>query len=391
MLIEEQMQTKQPLVALDGPSALAFYRDRCDAATTLPESTAMPHYLGTPDPKDNEFWLSDEDVAALEAADNVFGASAFDDERTKNGPQPLARSRSRDLSRCTANSRDLKRLTFQELGVRPPTPTSPLHVLVGKEAARRIVANVRVRCLSTKLPANGMRRMGNTLLIPTPELTFLLLAQHLTLTQLIVVGMELCGHYRLVGAETGTFLHSRRTLYGQRPLTTPTQLREYLATATGFPGRSAALRAVKYIAPHSASPMETVVYLLLCLPRNLGGYALPCPILNAKRKVNSTAETFTLSQNLIPDLYWPSAGLDVEYDSEEFHSNPESLVAGARRTLALRAMNVDVVALTREIVYSVETFDTTARMLGKALKKRVLSENRAFCARRDELRAVLLP
>ncbi len=390
MLTESHIKNNHAPVVLDGPSALAFYRDRCVTIDKARRPVVERSYVGTPNPKDEDFWLSDEDVVAFEAAGQVFGAQAFDDEREQDGVRPLIRSRSRDLSRCTGNSRDFKRIAYQDLGIRPPTSTSPLHVLVGKPAAKRVVANVHERCLSTRVPANGLRRLDNTVLVPTPELTFLLLAGHLSLVQLIMVGMELCGHYRLAGAETSTLLHSCNTLYNQRPHTTLHRLEGYLANAGGFPGVTSARRAARYVAPFSASPMETVVFLLLCLPRSLGGYALPRPILNAKRKVVGPAESITMSKHLIPDLYWPSAGIDVEYDSEEFHSNPDNLAAGARRTLALRAMHVDVIVLTHEIVYNVDSFDAAARMLRRALGKRTPAEDSLFRKRRSELRATLL-
>ena len=71
--------------------------------------------------------------------------------------------------------------------------------------------------------------------------------------------------------------------------------------------------------------METALYLLLCLPRKLGGYGLPRPTLNAKRKVTALAGSFTLSRTLVPDLFWSSAMFDMEYDSEEFHASAEAL------------------------------------------------------------------
>ena len=136
--------------------------------------------------------------------------------------------------------------------------------------------------------------------------------------------------------------------------------------------------------------METAVYLLLCLPRNLGGYAIPRPVLNARRHVTKRAETLTTKHTLVPDLYWPAVRLDVEYDSEEFHSDSARLELGLRRTLALRAMHVEVISLTKEVVYDNVAFDTTARMVAKRLGKRLRPQSETLRETRRALRDTVL-
>ena len=137
--------------------------------------------------------------------------------------------------------------------------------------------------------------------------------------------------------------------------------------------------------------MESVLYLLLCLSPMLGGYGLVRPILNGKRAVNREAKVFTMSEYLIPDLYWPASKLDVEYDSEAFHADRLSLRNGAKRTLALRAMHVEVVSLTSEIVYDDDSLDVVARLIGHRLGKRLPAKsNDTFSARKDALRETIL-
>jgi len=281
-------------------------------------------------------------------------------------------------------------MPIPNLGLLPHSQKSPLFLLAAKASDRRQVKYVRVRVLSNTLPAWSLMRAGKTVFVPTPELTFLLLAQHLSLSELIAVGMEMCGHYRLQGASTLSPLRSQRTLYNQQLLTTPAAIDRLLERSRGIPGVKIARRALKYVVPNSASPMETTLYMLLCLPRALGGYAMPRPILNARRPVTKQAESFTFWKTLVPDLYWPSVRLDLEYDSESFHADPESLAAGARRTLALRAMKVDVVVATKEVVYDANTFDATVRLLAKALHHRLLPSTPAFEQQQKTLRDVLL-
>lgn len=377
-----------PIIALDGPSALVLYRDRDDAALI----TTPPTY--TSDAAVDLPYLSDEDIAATLASTNVFGHRAFDplvDGSGESTDTPtLRRARVKSLASCASCSADFKRTPYAALGLRPPTSDSPLYVLVPNDLARRKVHNVRQRAFSSRMPADSLKWLGNSVLVPSPELTLLLLARHLDVVDLATACMEVCGRYRLVGATSNYLFRSNRTLYDQGQLSTPRRLLNLCDRADGMWGRALVRRACKYFAPNSSSPMETVVYLLLCLPRSLGGYGLPKPLLNAKRRVTADAGMITLSQTLIPDLYWPGARLDMEYDSDEFHSDLESLQKGARRTMALRAMNVDVLSVTYDLVNDERAFDVMARMVAKRLNVRLPSGKADKRERRLELRKRLL-
>ena len=384
-------------IALDGPSALALYRDRDNLAQTAQPTPSEQSGTVTID-QDEYTYLSDEDIAATLADTNVFGGRPLDALATQGeesiGIPELKRSQTASFARCATRSRDLKLINYDAIGLTPPTPATPLYLMAPNSAAVRRVRNVHQRACTSKLPANSLRLLGKNVLVPTPEFTFLLLARHLKLPQLIMVGMELCGHYRMAGATTHALLKSNTTVYNCRQLTTPANLQSFLADVLNkpgaFPGSELAMRACTYLAPNSASPMESIIYLLLCLPQNLGGYALPQPTLNAKRAVNSLAGSFTMSLTLIPDLYWSSARLDLEYDSDEFHSDPESLQRGARRTMALRAMHVDVISMTNDMVRDENAFDATARLIARRLGKRIRTDNKNAPKKRSELRKLLL-
>ena len=377
-------------IALDGPSALTLYRDR---------ASLVARSQGTYDDEEEEDvsdleWLSDEDVAAMLAAESAFGhrayASEVEDEGVTQALPKLRRTHARSLSQCASDSRDLKLVAYDELGICPPSNDMQLYILVPNAKAKRHVRNVCQRACSCEVPRGSFMRLGDQVLVPSPELTLILLSRHLGLVELIAVGMELCGRYRMVGGSSSSLLRSSDTIYNQDPLTSPQKIARLLERMKDFPGVQKARRACKYMEAGSASPMETYLYLLLCLPYSLGGYGLERPMLNAKRKVNTHAEAFTLSRTLVPDLYWPSARLDMEYDSDEFHSDPESLRKGARRTLALRAMNVDVISMTYDVVIDAEAFHAAARLAAKKLHKRMSTPGKSFEAKRDVLRATLL-
>ena len=382
------------VLVLDGPSAVAFYRDRDDLAATSEEESEPDQSQVELDRGSEDFWLSDEDVAAMLAVESVFGHKSFvgegSDESVGHSLPPLRRSTMNRMRLATSRSRDLKQVSYEELGIRPPAKDSTLYLLLPEPERRRIVKHVRRRICRVELPPYSFLRLGDDAYVPTPELTFLLMAHYLDVHELIALGMELCGHYRLVGASTDNVLASNRTLYGQNPLTTPRRIAALLDHAEGFHGLKLARRAFSYLVAGSASPMETALYMLLCLPRNLGGYGLPRPVLNVRRRVTVLAGSFTLSRTLVPDLFWPAAMLDVEYDSEEFHASTECLLKGARRTLALRSMNVEVISVTKDVVHDEDSFDGLVRLIAKALGVRLRRPTQAGELQRAILRQTVL-
>lgn len=392
----------RPRISLDGPSALAVYRDRADLVHAHVADVETESDLDFKDIED--YWVSDEDVAAKLADTKVFGRSGWElsltpaeggsafpsgsDGKALTLP-PLVRSRTQHL-RSSALSREIKHVPFDELGIRPPSEDSPLHLLVGNRASRRKVKNVRNHLCTARIPTGAFYRLGDSVYVPTPEMTFLLMASRLSLVGLVMLGMELCGHYRLVGTNTIEPLTSNRTLFGVEALTTPDKLAAFIEDARDYAGVKHARQACRFIAPDSASPMESAVFLLLCLPRAYGGYGMRWPTLNARRVVTQRAESFTLSSTLVPDLYWSDGRFDIEYDSEAFHSDPQSLELGARRALALRAMHVEVMSLTRDIVYDAAAFETAARMAMRAIGQRFVVANQNALAKREMLRSALL-
>lgn len=380
----------EPKIALDGPSALTFYRDRCEQEST-PWQTPPPEPFEVD--SDGDIWLSDEDVAATLSTQSVFGRSdEFEASATASGMRmpTLRRSNMQRLAQCAMRSKDLKLVPYETLGVQPPSHSSPLFILVPNPNSKRRVTCVSQRAYTHPIARYSFTRVEDSVYVPCPEFTYALMAHYLTLPGLMLLAMELCGHYRLVGALSRNPLQAQRILYNQQPLTTTARLRSFVDKCGPFSGRKSAMRALAHVANDAASPMESVVYLLLCLPRSLGGYGLSKPILNAKRPVTELAGKLTMANHLIPDLYWPEQRLDVEYDSDEFHSSPTSLTAGARRTMALRLMQVEVVSLTYDIVCDVDALDATARLVARRLGQRVYPTNAQAATAREALRDALL-
>ena len=204
----------------------------------------------------------------------------------------------------------------------------------------------------------------------TPEFCFLQMASQLTQTQLILLGFELCGTY-VIGA--GDAAAQR-----EGSLTTVERLRAFIETAPHAPGRAKARRAVRYVINGSASIMESILVLLLCLPNRMGGYGLPAPLLNYCIPIPPSFKKIADRKYCRGDLCWPDAKLCLEYDSELYHANETRRQSDARRRNTLITMGIMVVTVTVDQMRSTESLNRLANQIAKKVGKRLRLHDPAF-------------
>lgn len=298
----------------------------------------------------------------------------------------------RGLAQATSSARAIAGARIWRLGIGEPSVENPIEVLVHDNSQRRKAKAVSVRVWREPIAPTGFRKVADGIYVSSPEFVFLQMATRLELPELVALGMELCGTYRrqvrLPHFDTGEddFI----TVYQQEPLSSPRRLKGLLDSMKSAPGHMKASKALSYVLPNSASPMETALYLLLCLPRRMGGYALPKPELNPGITFNKAGQRHTLRRSAKPDLYWRDAHLDLEYNSDEFHSANDRAVDSMRRK-ALERMNVEVIELTTEELFSTSLFHATALRIALRLHKQIRPEHEGnFIEKRADLRKRLL-
>lgn len=190
------------------------------------------------------------------------------------------------------------------------------------------------------------------------------MASVMSLERLILLGFELCGTYASSG-KSGFVPNSFA-------LTTPAKIKRFVEGAPRCKGRSRALRAVGHVLPNSASPKESQLAMFLCLPYRLGGYGLQWPEMNRRIELDAATQFLLKKRFVVCDLYWSAAKLDLEYDSTEFHSAKEKLVADARRRAALESKGIASINVTSSQIAQPDEIEalakTVARMLGKQMR-----------------------
>lgn len=270
----------------------------------------------------------------------------------------------------------------------------PIQVFVANRSrgvsTKRLVAHV----LSQAVPNGALLDIGHGVCICTPQFAFMRHAAQVGLVDAVCDGIELCGSYsrwRIEPNQMGDPYYqkppeAKGCTFDLPPVMTAKQLQAFVERLEGQQGAVGARAAMKWVLNSSASPMETAVYLLLCLPKRLGGYGLPKPTLNPKlivRNPDGTKERY-------PDLFWHGANIDVEYNSDSEHSGEWSRYRDSKREIELTVANVKVLPLTRPQLMSAIEFDAFAQGLRRMLGIRARAAGLDWVFRRNELRRQLL-
>lgn len=256
----------------------------------------------------------------------------------------------------------------------------PLHVLTTGKSARRNSKTLTSHLWNGPLHKGTILDSGKGFYVVSPEFCFALMAKTLSIPKLIELGFELCGIYDIF----------RGAIYKAKPLTTVSRLKAFVSKMQNFHGKRKALRALSFVLENSASPMETTLTMLLCLPYRLGGYGLPKPSLNHRIDLPYRKHYDFSAEFYVCDLYWPKTRLAVEYDSNQFHTGEERIVYDSCRRLDLMYIKITVLTVTWDQVKDVRMLDDFANRLSKRLGKRLRLPEAGFPQARQALRKELL-
>ena len=267
----------------------------------------------------------------------------------------------------------------------------PVHLCVRDPASRIRHPDVVCHSCSMKLPRRSFQRVRDGLYAASPELCYVQLAAQLPFVELLELGYELCGSYRLHKEEFAFDPDGAGYDILEAPvLMTPASLARFLDAAPGLRGVETARRTLPHLLPGSASPMETKLALLLCLPGRLGGYGLPKPQLNHRIDINERSQEATSKAYLRGDLCWPESDLVVEYDSTAFHTGATHIAESAERSNALNDNDKEPFVVTSAQLHNAEKMDVLADQIADKLGVRRRTRSKSWPQSQTELRGRLL-
>ena len=307
--------------------------------------------------------------------------SALECLRGEGFPERAVASRSIPQPGRVPTRQDVRGVDLDEVGVRG----SPLTLVVPDAVSRGKSQELACRVWKPPAGAYSFVRVGKGLYASRPEACFLQMATRLERVRLVLLAFELCGTYALDDGHPNGF----RTR--EKPLTSVASLRRFAQKAAGMKGSKQALQALRFVADGSASPMESVLTMLLCLPTAHGGYGIPLPRLNHLVRMPDEVRKATGRARCFCDLCWPEERLAVEYESDAFHGEGADIARDSKRRAALDRAGYAVVTVTWAQVRDTRELDEVARVLAKHLGKRLRISRSDWMARRFELRRLIMP
>jgi very-short-patch-repair endonuclease len=258
-----------------------------------------------------------------------------------------------------------------------------VHVVVARDSDRRRGLRMHCRVYDASADRNAFLKIADGLYVATPEVLFFQMAGVLPVVDLVELGFTL----------TSGYAEDERASDGMRkrsPLTSVSALRRYTLSRQGAKGYKKAACALLYVCDNSASPMETLLAMLLFLPCYLGGYGFKRERLNYRIDKNHVRKLSPLTQGLPGeclrcDIYWPDLRLAIEYDSSSHHTGIHAIVRDSDRRSMLGLLGVNVIAVTGGQVFDVRALDRIALLISKQMGRRMRIRTKGWLTKRRGL------
>ena len=286
---------------------------------------------------------------------------------------------------CTARLGDVEGLRLEEYS----DENGRLELLVFDQAQRFRSSTISKRFIGKKLPERSFYQVKRGVYACSPELLLVLCAAAGSVIDTISLGLELCGTYSLA-ADGSLFEHDA--------ITTVDDIARYLEEVPGLKGVKTCRRALRYIRNGSASPRETDLYMMLCLPPGLGGFGLGGALLNHTLPIAERLRGKTGMSAITPDLYWKRGSLALEYESDEHHIDIPVITPQMRarhtmdsiRRRTYEALQLKVITVTNGEFISYVEMERIARMVAKVTGRHGIRTDREILMRRTQLHNWLL-
>ncbi|MBQ9058955.1 MAG: hypothetical protein IJ125_07215 [Atopobiaceae bacterium] len=280
--------------------------------------------------------------------------------------QPVCRVTS--LRGCAISIKEVKMAAPEWHGF-PYGEDMPLDILVPQGNKRRRSLQLKPHVQTDALPIGSFYHVAHGVYVSSPELVYLQMSKSLELEELVLLGYELCGLYsRCSATDSDTASFTQRMLV----LSSKTRIFNYLRRC-GLNSKSKAMRALQWVVERCASPAESVVAAMLCLPQNRGGYGYMLPLANQKLFVGQRLSSYVKGNYYYPDLLWERVRkgskikVGVEYDSHQEHDEPTRAEATRIRRNDLKTLGILVTSINRSQLRNAEAFDLAARQIGRDL------------------------
>ncbi len=260
---------------------------------------------------------------------------------------------------------------------------TPIDILVPASNPPRCPNRFKPHKQRHELPHHALYPLWEGLFVVSPELCFIQMCASCSFIEALELGMELCGTYAL-RPDSDEGMAQR-----DNGLVDVGSLQRHVESWRGLQGLGIARKASKYLVGGSASPMETKLFLLLCLPLQYGGYNLGLPELNPTFKLTREEMEVLRHSKIKPDMLWRKKKLVIEYDGRQHEEESQSKHDAMRKTI-LERRGYTVRQVKRHQLYNPLAFDQFASSIRTFLGVRQRLTTLKHQYAREDLRAALL-
>ena len=253
----------------------------------------------------------------------------------------------------------------------------------------------RISRNEAKLAAKEIQDIRRSLGLEGTDLTESDLARWNNIARFVRAAQVLCdfsGTYRYV-PDKQRGMSDASVVYQTKPMMSPESFLEYVAQMPKSKGveRGRAVAAAAFAS--CASPMETMMALMLSLPTSMGGFGIPRPEVNWEVPISPDRQHLCSQSAMVGDLCWPEQRVVLEYYGwdEHFGAGPRKVADDAARANSLTALGWTVFHATFDQVNTLEGISLLARQLQDALGTEPTDATDLELVWRARLLAMLLP
>lgn len=256
-----------------------------------------------------------------------------------------------------------------------------LHFLVGHQADRRNLKGASTHSCDAPLPVSAVISFGDALSVCSPELTFVQMANLLSVEELACLGTTLCGIYAKEPFGFGglSFDGKGGALPRRDQLTTVRSIEAFIEGTPGLNGVKKARSALRLTLERSRSPMETASAMLLSAPFLRGGFGLPKPVLNCRVDLPEWLHAGIGSREASAWGELPYAECDmaffhrgrsvyVDFHGKWSHEGESNIHHDSLRANAFSQLGMAYYLLTKDQVFSVSLLEKFVQQLRMRLR-----------------------
>lgn len=301
------------------------------------------------------------------------------------------------------------RYELESLGI----SSHDLDILVPDGSVRCKRKGVKCSVFGAFRPEESFIRVTQHIYILSPEAAFYRMHfdPFLFFAQRVFLGMELCGSFTPLGNrmrnQIAKIAHEHRSAFDMSPVRVPSTVSRKEVTSTnsilnylremdrlrgdawrGPKHLISAYKTLDCLADHSASPMESLIMCLCCLPKEADGCAFTPARFNVEICLDERSKYINGNGCVRIDIFWPGFGL--EYDSDEWHSGISKLRSDATRRLTLTDGSFTLITVTRDQITNNKTSELLLLRIAQNLKEPAPDQSFDATEGRRALRGMLL-